>query len=286
MDTLLQALIQGLLVGSSYGLIALSMGLIHSVSGITNFAQGDFLVLCMFGAFSLFGLFGLDAYVSVLITIPALIVLTLLVYKYLIQPIAGQQLMVIQLTLGLMFIAQNVLLMIYGGSYQRVPSVLDGEIIVMGDVLVVQTSLVVAFVITWAVAGALFLTLSYTDFGRSIRAVHQNSRAAALQGINVRRTQLIVFSMSAALLGVAAALLLPGKPLHPAEGLHYTVVGLMPLVLGGMSNFLGILVSGLLIGTAESVGSVYLNGAMGFALPYVMFILILVFRPQGLFGSH
>jgi len=182
-----------------------------------------------------------------------------------------------------MFIVQNELLMIYGGHYQRVSSILDARCPI-GDV-VLQTSLIVAFLVTWAIAGMLFVTLSYTDFGRSIRAVHQNARAAALQGINVRQTQLIVFSMSAALLGIAAALLLPGKPLHPAEGLHYTVVGLMPLVLGGMSNFLGILISGLLIGAAESIGSVYLNGAMGFALPYVIFIVILVFRPQGLFGS-
>lgn len=284
MDTLIQAFAQGLLVGSTYGLIALSLGLIYSVSGIVNFAQGDFLVLCMFGAFSLFSLFGLDGYVSVFITIPVLLVLTLIIYKYLIQPISGQHLMVIQLTLGLMFIIQNVLLMIYGGHYQRVASILDGEVVLIGDI-VVQTSLIVAFLVTWVVAGLLFLILNFTDFGRSVRAVHQNARAAALQGINVRYTQLVVFSMSAALLAIAAALLLPGKPLHPAEGLHYTVVGLMPLVLGGMSNFLGILISGLLIGTAESIGSVYLNGAMGFALPYLIFIVILVFRPEGLFGA-
>ena len=286
METLIQTIVQGLMVGSSYGLIGLSLGLVYSVSGITNFSQGDFLVLCMFGAYSLFSLFGLDGYLSVFITAPVLIVLTILIYKYLIQPISGQQLMVIQLTLGLMFIVQNVLLMIYGGNYQRVPSILDTDVVVIGDILVIQTSLIVAFFVTWAIASILFLILNYTDFGRTVRAVHQNARAAALQGINVRFTQLVVFSMSAALLGIAAALLLPSKPLHPADGLHYTVVGLMPFVLGGMSNFLGILIGGLLIGTAESIGSFYLNGAMGFALPYIIFIGILVFRPQGLFGSR
>ncbi len=283
---LIQTIVQGLMVGSSYGLIGLSLGLVYSVSGITNFSQGDFLVLCMFGAYSLFSLFGLDGYLSVFITAPVLIVLTILIYKYLIQPISGQQLMVIQLTLGLMFIVQNVLLMTYGGNYQRVPSILDTDVVVIGDILVIQTSMIVAFFVTWAIASILFLVLNYTDFGRTVRAVHQNARAAALQGINVRFTQLVVFSMSAALLGIAAALLLPSKPLHPADGLHYTVVGLMPFVLGGMSNFLGILIGGLLIGTAESIGSFYLNGAMGFALPYVIFIGILVFRPQGLFGSR
>lgn len=286
MDILYQAAIQGVLIGSTYGLIALSMGLIYSVSGITNFAQGDLMVLCMFATLTFAGLLGLDPYVSVLITIPLIIVVTALIYRYLIQPINSQQLMVIQLTLGLMFVIQNILLMGYGGNFHRVPSVLDGEVIVIGDFAVVQTSLLVSFVTTWLLAAALFWTLGYTDFGRSVRAVHQNARAAALVGVNVKRTQLVVVALSAGILAVSASLLVSGRPIHPNEGLHYTVVALMPFVLGGMGNLLSILVSGIIIGVAETVGNVYMNGPLGFAVPYIVFIAILVFRPQGLFGSR
>lgn len=286
MEILYQAVIQGVLIGSTYGLIALSMGLIYSVSGITNFAQGDLMVLCMFGTLTLASLLGLDPYLSVLITIPLIVALTALIYRYLIQPINSQQLMVIQLTLGLMFVIQNSLLMAYGGNFHRVPSILDGEVIVLSDFAVIQTSLLVSFVTTWLLAGGLFWTLGYTDFGRSVRAVHQNARAAALVGVNVRRTQLVVVSLSAAILAVSASLLVSGRPIHPNEGLHYTVVALMPFVLGGMGNLLSILISGIIIGVAETVGNVYLNGPLGFAVPYVVFILILVFRPQGLFGSR
>lgn len=286
MDILYQAVIQGVLIGSTYGLIALSMGLIYSVSGITNFAQGDLMVLCMFATLSFAALLGLDPYVSILFTIPLVAVVTVLIYRYLIQPIGSQQLMVIQLTLGLMFVIQNALLMGYGGNYHRVPSVLDGEVIVVGDFAVIQTSLLVSFVTTWLLAAGLFWTLGYTDFGRSVRAVHQNSRAAALVGVNVKRTQLVVVGLSAGILAVSASLLVSGRPIHPNEGLHYTVVALMPFVLGGMGNLLSILVSGIIIGVAETVGNVYLNGPLGFAVPYVVFISILVLRPQGLFGSR
>lgn len=286
MDILSQAMIQGVLIGSTYGLIALSMGLIYSVSGITNFAQGDLMVLCMFATLTLASLLGLDPYVSVLITIPLIVAVTTIIYRYLIQPIDSQQLMVIQLTLGLMFVIQSALLMGYGGNFHRVPSMLDGEVVLIGDFAVVQTSLFVAFVTTWLLAAGLFWTLGYTDFGRSVRAVHQNARAAALVGVNVRRTQLVVVALSAGILAVSASLLVSGRPIHPNEGLHYTVVALMPFVLGGMGNLLSILVSGIIIGVAETVGNVYLNGPLGFAVPYVVFIAILVFRPQGLFGSR
>lgn len=286
MDILLQAIIQGVLIGSTYGLIALSMGLIYSVSGITNFAHGDLMVLCMFGAYTLFAILGLDPYISIFLVAPAIAIATFVLYKYLIQPISSQQLMVIQLTLGLMFVIQNLLLMAYGGNFQRVPSVLDGDVMIVGDFAVIQSSLFVSFVTTWVLAAVLFWLLGRTDFGRSVRAVHQNARAAALVGVNVRRTQLVVVSLSAVILAVSASLLVSGRAIHPSEGLHYTVVALMPFVLGGMSNLLSILISGTIIGVAETVGNVYLNGPLGFAVPYIVFILILIFRPQGLFGAR
>jgi branched-chain amino acid transport system permease protein len=283
---LYQAVIQGVLTGSTYGLIALSMGLIYSVSGITNFAQGDLMVLCMFATLTLASLFGLDPYVSVLITIPLIVAAMALIYRWLIQPIGSQQLMVIQLTLGLMFVIQNLLLMGYGGNFHRVPSMLDGEVVEIGDFAVVQTSLILSFVTTWLLAAVLFWVLGYTDFGRSVRAVHQNARAAALVGVNVKRTQGVVVSLSAGILAVSASLLVPGRPIHPTEGLHYTVVALMPFVLGGMGNLLSMLLGGIIIGVAETIGAVYLNGPLGFAVPYIVFIAILVLRPQGLFGSR
>ena len=140
-------------------------------------------------------------------------------------------------------------------------------------------------ILSQAVIQGVLIGSTYGLIALSMGLIY-NARAAALVGVNVRRTQLVVVALSAGILAVSASLLVSGRPIHPNESLHYTVVALMPFVLGGMGNLLSILVSGIIIGVAETVGNVYLNGSLGFAVPYVVFIAILVFRPQGLFGSR
>lgn len=282
MDMFLQALAQGLLMGGTYGMVALGMGLIYGVSSIVNFSHGDFLSLGMFLCFSLYTAFALDPYVSLVFVFPALAVLGALVYRFLIRPIIGNHLlMIIQLTLGLSFLLQNGLLMIYGGQPLRTPSFMETKLLILGNV-VVRMPLVIAFAVSLGMAGLLFFVLTRTDLGRSIRAVQQNAKAAALMGVNVSRVQLLTFAFGIALLAVAAVLLLPGTPIHPNQGMRYTVITLMTVVLGGMSNFAGILLGGLVIGLAEAIGTIYLSGTSGMILPYFIFVLIMLFRPAGL----
>ena len=132
----MQAMTQGLLIGGSYGMIALGMGLTYSVSGVVNFAHGDFLALGMFMLLALFSIFSLDPYVSVLVVLPALFLLGAGVYYLIIRPIVGSHaLMIIQLTLGLSFILQNGLLMIFGGRPQRTPAWVEAKLLLLGDPL-------------------------------------------------------------------------------------------------------------------------------------------------------
>ncbi len=284
MDILLQASVQGLLMGGAYGLTALGLGLIYSVSGVVNFAHGDFLALAMYISFALFAAVGADPYVSVLATVPLLAALGAALYYFVIRRLGeGHMLMVIQLTLGLGLMLQNGLLMVYGGQQVRVPSLLDSKLLFLDD-LVLRWPLIVAFVASLALSGLLAAMLQYTDFGRSIRAVHQNARAAALMGVRVMRVRMYVFALGMGVLAVAAALLLPGTPLEPIMGLRYTVTTLLVLVLGGMSNFAGILLGGLVIGLSESVGTIYLSGTAGMILPYLIFVAVLLFRPTGMLG--
>lgn len=280
MDQLLQALTQGILIGSTYGLLALGMGLAYGVSGIVNFAHGDFVSLGMFMCLALYSAFALDPYLSVLVTLPALTLLGALVYRFLIQPMANSHLlMIIQLTLGLTLLLQNGLLMIFGGQPARTPSFIDSKLIIVGDV-VMRLPHVIACVVSFALAGALYVMLQSTDTGRSIRAVHQNARAAALMGIDVTRVQVLTFAIGIGLLAVAAALLLPGTPIQPSQGLRYTVITLLVVVLGGMTNFAGIIASGLVIGIAEAMGTIYLPNVLGLLLPYLIFVGIMLLRPQ------
>jgi branched-chain amino acid transport system permease protein len=281
-----QTIAQGVLVGSTYGLIGLSMGLMYSVSGAISLAQGHMVSMSMYLVLSLYTGLQLDPYVSVAITLPVLALAGAALYWFLIRPLSGNAIMVFQASLGLMFLIENVLLMIYGGQFHQVPSIVSNRFLVFGDAMIVKLPLLIGFGVTGALAGILFVTLEYSDYGRSMRAVHQNERSAALVGVNVQKVRLWVFAMSGAVIAIAGVLLVPSTPLHPAEGLKYTLVGLMPLVLAGMSNFFGILLSGVIIGLAEAIGTVYISGAIGLSLPYIIFILILIFRPHGLFKGH
>lgn len=282
MDELLQALAQGFLVGSTYGLLALGMGLVYSVSGLVNFSHGDFVLVGMYLCLALSSAFALDPYVSLLITIPVMMVIGAVVYQFLIRPIAGHHmLMVIQLTLGLSLVLQNGLLMTFGGQYARAPSMVESKLIMLGPV-VVRTPHVIACVASFAIAVALWGVLRATDIGRSIRAIHQNARAAALMGINVGRVRMLTFAAGMGLLAVAAALIVPGTPIHPSLGLRYTVITLIVVVLGGMTNFVGIMLAGLVIGISEAMGTIYLTDTLGMMMPYAIFVAIMLFRPQGL----
>lgn len=285
MDELLQALAQGLLIGSTYGLLALGMGLIYSVSGIVNFSHGDFVSLGMYLCFALFGAIALDPYMSLAITLPVMLIVGALVYRFLIQPVAeAHALMVVQLTLGIALALQNGILMVFGGQPHRVPSVVEAKLVMVGNV-VMRMPHVVAFVASMALATALFIVLRSTDIGRAIRAVHQNARAAALMGVDVNRVKVMTFAVGIGLLAIAAALLAPGTPLMPSMGLRYTVITLLALVLGGMTNFLGIMVAGLVIGVSEAMGMIYLSDTLGMILPYAVFVLIVLFRPEGILGQ-
>jgi branched-chain amino acid transport system permease protein len=246
-DTLLlQTLIQGLLIGGAYALIAIGMCLTYNVSGIVNFAHGDFLTLGMFIAFGLQGAAALDPYISVAITLPLLAVLGALTYQYLLRPVArSHALVIIQLTLGLSFVLQNGLLMIFGGQPVRTPSAVEASILVIGD-LFIRTPQLIAF------STSLTLTLTFAA------------------GIGI--------------LAISGALLLPGTTIWPAQGLRFTVITLMALILGGMTDFAGVYIGALVIGVAEAVGTVYVAGTTGMILPYAIFILVLLLRPNGLFG--
>lgn len=282
MAEFLQALTQGLLIGSTYGLLALGMGLVYGVSGVVNFAHGDFIALGMFMCLALYSALSLDPYVSIIITVPVMMGVGALVYRYLLRPMVGYKfLMIVQLTLGLSLVLQNGILMVFGGQPARTPSAVESKLWILGEV-VMRVPHVIAFVVSFAMAIGLYVMLRSTDFGRSIRAVHQNAHAAFLMGIDVGRVQTLTFALGIGILAIAAALLLPGTPIQPTMGLRYTVITLLVVVLGGMTNFVGIMLGGLVIGVSEAFGTIYLSDILGMLLPYGIFVLIMLFRPQGL----
>ncbi len=285
-EVLLQATVQGLQMGAIYALIALSMTLIFSVGGLLNFAHGDFMVLAMYGALALYQSVALDAYAAAPLMFFGFFLLGFLMFRRLVQPVlAAGVLAGAQLTLGLVFVQENFLLMVFGGDYLSVPTVLSNKNLVIPP-LIMPWPLLVASLLAVVMAAILYVVLMRTDFGRQVRAITQNSDAAALMGIRVGRIQAIAFGLGIGMLGLTGAMIVAQFTLTPTMGLDFTLIALIVMVIGGLGSFAGSIVAGAIIGVSESLGSLFYGGTVGAMIPYAILILVLLFRPHGLMGEH
>lgn len=285
-EVLLQATVQGLQMGAIYALIALSMTLIFSVGGLLNFAHGDFMALAMYGALALYQSFALDAYAAAPLLFFGFFLLGFLMFRRLVQPVlAAGVLAGAQLTLGLVFVQENFLLMVFGGDYLSVPTALSNKNLVIPP-LIMPWPLLVGSLLAVVLAAILYVVLMRTDFGRQVRAITQNSDAAALMGIRIDRVQAIAFGIGIGLLGLTGAIIVAQFTLTPAMGLDFTLIALIVMVIGGLGSFAGSMIAGAIIGVSESLGSLLYGGTVGAMIPYAILVLVLLFRPHGLMGEH
>lgn len=282
---LTQVLVQGVMLGAMYGLVSLGMTLIFVTTGLMNFAHGSFLAVAMYLALSLYTVFSLDPYVSVLITVPALFIIGWLLFRFLVRRVLDVHiLMAAQITLGMLWVIESVLSTAYGNDIRSVPTHIGSSRIHLGP-LVITGPYLVTFCSAVAVGILLFLLLKKTDFGRSVRALMQDRRAAQLMGIRVDIVQTAVFGLGLALLGLAGPLIVPMMPVSPFIGLQFTLFAFMIMIFGGSGNLLGSVVGGVLFGVIDSLGRFFFSGSIASLLPYSALVLVLLFRPQGLLGE-
>jgi branched-chain amino acid transport system permease protein len=287
LDVLLQATVQGLQMGAIYALIALSMTLIFSVSGLLNFAHGGLLALAMYGTLVLYRVFHLDSYLAAPFIFMGFLILGFVLFRSLVEPVLakGGVLAGVQLTLGLVFVLQSLMLITFGGDYLSVPTVLSNKNLVLGG-LVMPWPLLVASLVALALAILLYFVLMHTDFGRQVRAIMQNASAAALMGIRIGRIQLVAFSIGIGLLGLTGPVIIAQFTLTPIMGLDFTLIALIIMVVGGLGSFAGSMIAGLVIGVSSSLGSLFFGGVVGAMIPYGVLLLVLLFRPNGLMGEQ
>ena len=282
METLLQASTQGILIGAVYAAIALGFSVVYSVSGVVNFAHGDFLVLGMYVVLSIAIATGIDPYLTAPVVVVVMGLLGALVWQFLIKRVARSKLILVaQLTLGISFVIQSLLLIVFGPNEQRVRSVLTGSTLEIGFLNIEWTKLV-AFAVAAALSVLFFVMAKRTDFGRAIRAIHQNQTAAVLVGLRVSRIQLATFALGIAIVGLGASVMVPISDFNPSMGFSFTIIVFIAVALGGMDDYIGVLIGGLIVGVAESIGGVYLPGNYGEFLPFVALLAILLFRPAGI----
>jgi len=297
LELLGQVLISGILLGGLYALIGLGMSLIMGVMKIINLAHGELMMVAMYVSFWALTLWKIDPYVSLLIVFPVMFLLGMAIQKWLIAPVMNADTVLpenqVLLTVGVGLVLSNLALLLFSANYRSVQVPYSSKTIYKDITLGGQTiSLsfsapwIGAFAVALALGAGLFLFLGKTDLGRMIRATAQDKRAAALMGVNTSRVTMITFGLGAALAGAAGALLTPIYGLvYPDIGHPFTAKAFVITVLGGLGNIPGAVLGGLVLGLAESLGSVYISLGYKDAFGFIIFVLVLIFLPKGLLGK-
>ena len=289
MQALGQNLAYGILVGALYGLVALGLSLIFGVTKFLNVAHGELLMLGGYVSFWAFSLLGIDPFLSIPITIVILLLLGALLYVLVFSrtiklPEETKIKNTLLVAFGLSIILQNLALRFFtadergiSASYLRTAfTVLDVRLPI-GRL----ANLVVA--VFFLIALQIFLRKTYT--GKAIRATVQNWEAASLMGIDIHKVYILSFAIGAALAGVAGTLVAVNYSIMPSMGLNWTLKALIVMVLGGLGNIPGTLIGGLILGVTESATSFFINSNYREIAGLVLFLLVLIFRPQGLMGT-
>jgi branched-chain amino acid transport system permease protein len=286
LETVGQAVVNGLLIGGIYALVSIGVTLIFGVVKIVNFAQGEFVMIGMYISFFLFTQFGIDPLVSLVVSMPVLFVIGVLVQHFLIRRVLGlNDMPQIFLTFALSLLLMNSGLMLFTANYRTVHTWYSDEALHIGPIYVPVAKLI-AFVLAMVLSGVLWVFLHATDLGKAMRAASQNRGVAVLMGINPNRVFCVALGIALALAGAAGSLLMPFYPAYPMVGQSFTLMAFVAVVLGTLGNVIGALVASLMMGVAESLGIQFIGADSGLIVVFLMLLLTLAFRPSGLGGGR
>lgn len=281
-------LITGLLLGGTYALIAMGLNLQYGVSRIMNLANGEMLVAGGFAAFWMYTGGQVSPVLAIFVLAPVSFVFNWFIYKIMLQPLVKRAKTRGQLeadsilaTFGLSFVMVGVMLWAFGGDYFSY-SYLARPITIVGDTYGLNR--VVAFICAFVICGALYLWLNKSRAGMAVRAVAVSPDSARLVGIDVRYIQAMAFALGGAITAVGGALISTYLTLDASAGVVFTMKALIIVIMGGVGDIRGTIVAALLLGVGETFVAYMIDPGLTLAAAYAMFILILLFRPQGLFG--
>jgi branched-chain amino acid transport system permease protein len=283
---LIQAVINGVLMGAVYALVALGLTLIYGVLHIINFAHGALLTAALFAVYFAFKVLGLDPYIAVFGIAPLFFAVGYGLQRFVIGPAAhGDDRNVMLVTLGLAIVIENLLLYAFRADTRTIDVPAGFNVIDVGGALL-GVSRLVGFGAVVLLTLLLWGLMKLTDTGKAIRAVAKEKLGAELSGIDVAHIYAVTFGLGTACLGIAACLLIPTFYVNPTVGQSFILVAFTIVVLGGMGSVTGALIGGLLVGVIESLGGLFFGETLGQLCIFLVFIGVLLVRPTGLFGAR
>ena len=283
-NILFPSVLNGLTTGAIYALVALGLTLIYGVLHIINFAHGAALMMALYVVYFL-ARAGVDPYLAL-----PVVVLVMFVFGYAVQRLIinrsshGRDENILLVTLGLSIVLENLALLFFSSDTRTIDTAYTLSTVEIGPAFIAVPK-VVAFVGALVSCALLVLVVSKTKLGRAIRAVSKEKQGARLMGIDVDHIYAMSFGIGLAALGAAACFLLPAYYVNPQVGAGFVLVAFTIVVLGGMGSFIGALLGGLLIGVVESLGGLFMGESLGQIGIFLIFIGVLLFRPQGFFGA-
>jgi branched-chain amino acid transport system permease protein len=282
---LFASFLNGLTQGAVYALIALGLTLIYGVLHIINFAHGALLMVALYGVFFLNAQFGVDPYAALPVMVPAMFVLGYGLQRFVIGLAGhGKDENILLVTLGLAIVLENAALAAFKSDTRTIETGYTFSTVGIAGAMIAVPK-VIAFAGALGVAALLLLLISHTDLGRAIRAVAKERQGARVVGIDVEHVFAMSFGIGLACLGAAACFLLPAYYVNPQVGNGFVLLAFTIVVLGGMGSFSGALAGGFIVGVIESLGGLWLGESLGQIGIFIIFIAILLFRPQGLLGA-
>lgn len=288
---MLQVLINGMVLGSVYALIALGLTMVFSIMRVVNFAHGQMYMLGAFVVYYLYGQFELPFWLALLASAVVLGLVGVAFNRFFFQPVlanAKREENSMLMAVGTALLLENLALTVFGEKQRGVPQVLDGsfifgDIVEGGAILTYPNAMVAVLAVFFIVS--LLLFVQYTRPGRALRAVAQDKEAARLQGVDVKATTTLGFAIGAALAGLAGGLLVTVYGVNSGVGTNISTKAFIMIMIGGAGVTSGAIVGGVLLGFAEAIGYDLLPGSLTYLLIFVAMIVFLIFKPNGLYGK-
>lgn len=284
MDQLLQHLLNGLLLGSTYSLLGIGLTLVFGLMNVVNFAHGEFYTLGAYGTFAALVGASVNFFLAIPLAIAGGALVGAVCERVLLRPLRGASIDTTMLVMiGLWIALQNGELLAWGGVAKSVPTPFSTAPVVLGPVSVSHLRIFVFVVSVLLIVGA-HLLLTRTRLGRAMRATFQDRETAALMGVSIERIHTVTFAFGAAMAAAGGALLGPVFLLYPSMGDLAAQKAFSVVILGGLGNFVGAALGGVLLGVAEELGAGYVSSGYRDAVGFVIIVLMLLVRPSGLFA--